>query len=109
MYSRNKQRDWISREKNQLIDGVCLNPAYQTEEFRDRLFLLISATVADEYVGAVFYGMLTKDTLTSVSIKFNVSEALLSKLIKEVKKKWDVAFRGWKFGPVSGEQQNKGE
>ena len=101
MYSRNKHRDWITRERNQLIDGVCLNPLYQTEEFRDRLFMLVSATVADEYVGAVYYAMLTKDTLTSVSIKFNVSEALLSKLIKEVKKKWDVAFKGWKFANVA--------
>ena len=103
MFTKNSFRKWISREKNQLIEGICLNPAFQTEAFRDRLFMLISATVPSEFVGAVFSAMLTRDSLTKTAIEYCVSESYLSKLIRQVKMNWDEAFQGWKFVPYSND------
>jgi hypothetical protein len=99
MYSRNTKRSWISHKKNQFIDGICQNTEYQTDEFRERLYLLVAANVPDEYVGAVFEAMISDKPLINTAIKYSVSDSQLCRLIKQVKPKWDDAFRGWKFVP----------
>ncbi len=103
MITKNYVRGWISKEKNQLIEGICLNTMCHTEAFRDRLWMLISARVPPEFVGAVFAAMLSKDALTKTAIEYCVSESYLSKLIKQVKGGWDEAFSGWKFVPYSND------
>ena len=99
MYSRNTKRSWISHKKNQFIDGICQNTEYQTDEFREHLYLLVAANVPDEYVGAVSEAMISDKPLINTAIKYSVSDSQLCRLIKQVKPIWDDAFRGWKFVP----------
>ena len=99
MYSRNTKRSWVSHKKNQFIDGICQNTEYQTDEFRDWLYLLISVNVSSEYVDAVFEAMISDKPLINTAIKYSVSDSQLSRLIKQVKLKWTDAFHEWKFVP----------
>lgn len=99
-------RVWITKEKNQLIEAICHNKSVQTPAFRDRLWLLIVATVPDEYIGAVYETMLSPNPLVNTAIKYSVSESTLSRLVKRVKENWDNAFteKGWKFVPYEPDE-----